>query len=187
MSDPVLKIENLKKAFSEKEVLNNISIDVDEGNIVGLIGKNGAGKSTLIKCLLGLLKPDSGDCQIFSQSSWNLNADAKQRIGYVPQRMNGFRWMRVETMLDYTGSFYQNWDEKKVKNLLKDWDLDGWAKISTLSEGERQKLSIIQAMGHNPDLFIFDEPVASLDPVARRNFFKQLIEINLIVQGGSGI
>jgi ABC-2 type transport system ATP-binding protein len=179
MSNPVLKIENLKKAFSEKEVLNNISIEISEGNIVGLIGKNGAGKSTLIKCLLGLLKPDSGDCQIFSQSSWNLNSDAKQRIGYVPQRMNGFRWMRVETMLDYTGSFYQDWDGKKVRNLLKDWDLDGWAKISTLSEGERQKLSIIQAMGHNPDVYIFDEPVASLDPVARRKFIKQLIEINL--------
>jgi ABC-2 type transport system ATP-binding protein len=87
--------------------------------------------------------------------------------------------MRIETMLDYTGSFYKHWDDKKVRELIKEWDLDPWTKISNISEGERQKLSIIQAMGHNPDVFIFDEPVASLDPVARRKFIKQLVEMNL--------
>lgn len=179
MNNPVIQIKNLKKGFFQKEVLKSISIDINEGCILGLVGKNGAGKSTLIKCLLGLINPDGGECQIYDKLSWNLNADIKHRIGYVPQKMSGFRWMRVETMLDYTGSFYKSWNRKRVINLLKEWDLDSWMKIGALSEGEKQKLSIIQAMGHNPDIYIFDEPVASLDPVARRKFIRQLVEMNL--------
>ncbi len=179
MDSPVLQISNLRKQFFQRDVLKNINIDIYEGNILGLVGKNGAGKSTLIKCLLGLLKADDGECFIYNKHSWDLDAETKSRIGYVPQKMNGFRWMRVETMLDYTGSFYTNWDTRRVKKLLKEWDLDPWAKISSLSEGEKQKVSIIQAMGHDPDIFVFDEPVASLDPVARRKFIGQLIEINL--------
>jgi ABC-2 type transport system ATP-binding protein len=133
----------------------------------------------MIKCSLGFLKPESGDASIFNDPSWDLSAETKQRIGYVPQTMTGFRWMKVETMLEYTGAFYPVWNKEKVKNLLNEWDLDPGARIARLSEGERQKLSIIQALGHEPDLFIFDEPVASLDPLARRKFIKQLIDLNM--------
>jgi ABC-2 type transport system ATP-binding protein len=149
------------------------------GTILGLMGKNGVGKSTMIKCLLGLLRMDAGAATVFGDSSWNLSAETKQRIGYVPQIMAGFRWMKVETMLEYTSAFYSVWKKEKVKSLLVEWDLDPGAQISRLSEGERQKLSIIQALGHEPDLFIFDEPVASLDPLARRKFLKQLIDLNI--------
>jgi len=179
MNKSIIRLKNVQKSFSVKPVLQDVNLDIGEGNILGLIGKNGVGKSTLIKCLLGLLKIDAGNASIFEKESWNLDADTKQRIGYVPQKLSGFRWMRVETMLDYTGSFYAHWNDKKVSNLLKEWDLDPWSKISNLSEGERQKLSIIQAMGHEPDIFIFDEPVASLDPSARRKFIRQLIKINM--------
>jgi len=74
---------------------------------MGLIGKNGAGKTTMIKCLLGLLRPDEGKASVFTDDSWNLSIDTKQRIGYVPQIMTGFRWMRVNTLLDYTGKIYR--------------------------------------------------------------------------------
>lgn len=87
--------------------------------------------------------------------------------------------MKVEQMLNYTSAFYSHWNTQKVDTLIKEWDLDRYAKIGTLSEGERQKLAIIQAMGHEPEVFIFDEPVASLDPVARRKFIKQLIDMNI--------
>jgi len=179
MNNIVISLKNLSKSFDEKQVLKSLDFEIHKGMIVGLLGKNGAGKSTLIKCLLGLLRPDEGRAQVLAEDSFNISSAVKQRIGYVPQTMTGFRWMRIETMLEYTGSFYSKWNEKKVNTLLKEWDLDPWTKISALSEGERQKLSIIQAMGHEPDIFIFDEPVASLDPAARRKFIKQLIELNL--------
>ena len=179
MARNILKLKGIKKTFDTKEVLKNIDLSIPEGTIMGLVGKNGAGKSTIIKCLLGLLKPDAGEATVFDESSWDLSAESKQRIGYVPQVLVGFRWMRIETMLDYTGAFYPRWNKKLVESMLKDWDLDPWSQISMLSEGEKQKVSIIQAMGHEPDLYIFDEPVASLDPVARRKFIKQLIDLNI--------
>ena len=93
--------------------------------------------------------------------------------------MTGFRWMKVKALIEYTGAFYKRWNKSKIQTLLSEWDLDPNTKISALSEGERQKLSIILAMGHEPDLYIFDEPVASLDPSARRQFIKYLIDLNI--------
>lgn len=179
MSETALSLKGVSKSFGSNHVLRSIDFSVPEGTIMGLVGKNGTGKTTMIKCLLGLLKPDEGEAHVFKDSSWNLSIETKQRIGYVPQVMAGFRWMRVKSMLEYTGAFYSKWNSDKVNSLLKEWDIDTGAKISTLSVGERQKLSIIQAMGHEPDLFIFDEPVASLDPVARREFIKKLIDLNI--------
>jgi ABC-2 type transport system ATP-binding protein len=179
MSEIVLKLDGVHKKFGSREVLRGIDLSVPAGAIMGLIGNNGAGKSTMIKCLLGFLKPDAGAATVYNDSSWNLSAETKQRIGYVPQTLMGFRWMKVETMLEYTGAFYSVWNSEKVKRLLNEWDLDPGVRIARLSEGERQKLSIIQALGHEPDLFILDEPVASLDPMARRKFLKQMIDLNM--------
>ena len=179
MSEFAIKLVRVQKSFGSKAVLRGIDLSVPAGTITGLIGKNGAGKSTMIKCLLGLLKLDSGTATVFGESSWNLSAQSKQRIGYVPQTMTGFRWMKTETWLEYASAFYSTWNTQKVKSLLNEWDLDPGARIGRLSEGERQKLSIIQALGHDPDLFVFDEPVASLDPIARRQFLKELIDLNM--------
>jgi ABC-2 type transport system ATP-binding protein len=179
MSESAMKLAGVHKKFGKRDVLRGIDLSIPTGTIMGLIGKNGAGKSTMIKCLLGFLKIDAGEANIFNDPSWNLSVETRQRIGYVPQTMVGFRWMKVETMLEYTGAFYSVWNKEKVKRLLNDWDLDPGVRIARLSEGERQKLSIIQALGHEPDLFIFDEPVASLDPLARRKFIKQLIDLNM--------
>lgn len=179
MKNEVIRLQGISKRFDENHVLKSIDLGVPKGMIMGLVGKNGAGKSTMIKCMLGLLKPDSGEASIFGEPCWNLSAEVKHRIGYVPQNMASFGWLTVEDMLAYTAAFYSRWNKKLVNGLIKDWELDRYAKIMNLSEGERQKLAIIQAMGHEPDLFIFDEPVASLDPVARRKFIKQLIQLNI--------
>jgi ABC-2 type transport system ATP-binding protein len=179
MSREVLCLKGISKQFEENQVLRSIDFSVAEGTIMGLVGKNGAGKTTMIKCLLGLIKPDEGDALIFDEPSWNLSVKSKHRIGYVPQATTALLWMRVEQMLKYTSAFYSHWNWQKVDDLINEWELDRYAKISTLSEGERQKLAIIRAMAHEPEVFIFDEPVASLDPLARRKFIKQLIDMNI--------
>ena len=171
MNELAFELNGIHKSFGDKTVLRGVDLSVPVGTILGLVGKNGAGKSTLIKCLLGLLKPSAGSAAVFGESAWNLSAQTKQRIGYVQQTMTGFRWMQVETMLDYIGAFYPIWNKEKVRSLISEWDLDPGAKIEKLSEGERQKLSIIQVLGH--------EPVASLDPLARRKFIKHLIDLNM--------
>lgn len=179
MNDIVLSLKGISKSYENNQVLRSIDFSVPEGTIMGLIGKNGAGKTTMIKCLLGLIRPDQGEAEVFGEPSWNLSVKTKHRIGYVAQTVGCFRWMKVRSMLEYTGAFYSHWNTQKVNSLVKEWDLDPHAKIGTLSEGERQKLAIIQSMGHEPDVFILDEPVADLDPSARRKFIKQLIELNI--------
>ncbi|MDR0310856.1 MAG: ABC transporter ATP-binding protein [Acidobacteriota bacterium] len=179
MNNTVLSLANIHKQFDGRSVLRALDLDVPPGTILGLMGRNGAGKSTLIKCLLGFIYPDSGYAAIFGENSRDLSADVRQRIGYVPQTMKGFRWMNVENFLEYTGSFYRKWNRNKVDLLLRELELRPEARISQMSEGELQKLSIIRALGHEPELLIFDEPAASLDPLARRQFLRRLIEISM--------
>ncbi|MBN2788734.1 MAG: ABC transporter ATP-binding protein [Candidatus Delongbacteria bacterium] len=176
----VLKLENVSKSYGDKTVLKNIDLSIKKGTIMGLVGKNGSGKTTMIKGLLGLLKLDSGKASLFDQNSWDLPSEVKQKLGYVPQAINMFDgWMTVEGIIEYVSVFYDHWNSKKVDKLLNDWHIDPKSRFRNLSEGEKQKVAIILAMGHEPELYIFDEPVASLDPVARRSFIKELIDLNL--------
>ena len=176
----VLKLENVSKSYGDKTVLKNINLSIKKGTIMGLVGKNGSGKTTMIKGFLGLLKLDEGKASLFDKDSWDLPPEVKQKLGYVPQSIDMFDgWMTVEALIEYTSVFYDNWNKNKVDTLLNDWHLDPKARFKTLSEGEKQKVAIILAMGHEPELYIFDEPVASLDPVARRSFIKELINLNL--------
>jgi len=169
---------NVDKSFDNKTVLKNLNMELPKGRVMGLLGKNGAGKTTLIHCALGLLKPTAGEIQLMGELPWNASAATRHRIGFVAQRFDAFHWMKVSTLLEFTGSFYKNWDEQRVKRLLSDWEIGPKEKVATLSEGQKQRLSIIQALGHDPELLVLDEPVASLDPSARRQFIKQLIELN---------
>ncbi|MDJ0840250.1 MAG: ABC transporter ATP-binding protein [Acidobacteriota bacterium] len=177
-TDMPLSLRSITKRFGDKIVLDGLDLQLEEGSVLGLLGRNGAGKSTMIKCALGLLAPDDGKAEIFGVNAWDLDGKTKHRIGYVPQVLSGFSWMRVRDMVDYTGSFYQSWRPDKVAALLDEWDLDPKDRLGQLSEGERQRLAIILAMGHDPSLLVFDEPVAGLDPAARRRFLKQLLELN---------
>ncbi len=176
--EQVITINNLNKSFANNNVLKNLDFNVIQGTVIGLLGKNGAGKTTLLQILVGLIKAQSEACQIFSHDSWNLNGIVKQKLGYVAQESDLIPWMKVDDIISYTKSFYQHWNSNRVATLLDIWELHPKKQIGNLSVGQKQKLSIILAVGHEPDLLILDEPVASLDPIARRQFLKQLIEMN---------
>lgn len=179
MSNNIAELTNIRKRFNVRSVLMGLNLNVAAGTVLGLMGRNGAGKSTLIKCMLGLLKPDAGNATVFGEEAWNLSMAAKQRIGFVPQTMPGFRWMKAGTFLDYIGSYYQRWNREKAFTMMKEWGISAGMRLSRMSEGEIQKLSIIRALGHEPDLLVFDEPVASLDPLARRDFLRQIVELGM--------
>ncbi len=175
----IIEVNQLHKAFKEQRVLDGVDFQVMPGSVVGVIGQNGAGKTTLIKTLLGLLKPSAGESRLFTESSWDLSGDSRQKIGYVPQQAELFDWMTVKNFIAYSKSFYRHWNDDKVERLLTEWDICREKKIEKLSGGQKQKLSIILALSHDPELLLLDEPVASMDPTARRRFIKQLIEENL--------
>lgn len=176
-SAPVIHIRDMEKSFGKTRVLTGVNLDIPQGAVVGLLGTNGSGKSTLIKCLVGLLKADAGEMQLMGDACWNLSSATKGRIGYVPQELKLFPWMKVKHLVHYIASFYPNWDYVLSNRLIREWHLPLDQRVGPLSTGQMQKLAIILALGHRPDLLILDEPVASLDPLARREFLRSIREL----------
>lgn len=177
MTSPIISIDGLVKFFSEKQVLKGVDLDIPPGSVVGLLGTNGSGKSTLIKCLLGLFRPTAGRVSILGENPWTLSAEAKERLGYVPQEVKLYPWMRVKHAVGYTAAFYPRWDYTWSERLLDRWELSRDDRVGPLSAGQLQKLALVLALGHHPELLILDEPVASLDPIARREFLRTLLDI----------
>jgi ABC-2 type transport system ATP-binding protein len=178
MTDTVLECKSLTKAFDASlPVLKNIDLSIGRGRVVGLLGKNGAGKTTLIKCVMGLLKVSAGTARLFGQDPWTMDGETKARLGYVPQKVDLYDWMRVRQMIAYIAAFYPKWNHALTTTLVSRWELNPEEIISKMSEGQRQKLALILAMGHEPELLVLDEPAASLDPQARRAFLAAVIDV----------
>ena len=169
-----LHAQGLGKRYGDKIVLGDVDFRVGEGQVLGLIGRNGAGKSTLIRCLLGLLARDRGECRVFGESSDALSDQAKARLAYVPQQPNALGWLRVGDMLDFLGRFYPQWDAGLAGSLIQRWELDPRQRVEQLSPGERQRLALIRALAARPELLVLDEPAAALDPVARRDLLREI-------------
>jgi ABC-2 type transport system ATP-binding protein len=180
MNAPVVHIQDLHKQFGDKaakEVLRGIELALEPGTVLGLLGQNGSGKSTLLKCSLGLLRATAGSVTVLGDDAWNLSAETKARLGYVPQEAVSYPWMRVRQAIAYTAAFYPRWNQPLVDELCRRWRLPLEDRVGPLSVGQLQTLAIVLALGHEPELLILDEPVASLDPTARREFLRTLLEI----------
>jgi ABC-2 type transport system ATP-binding protein len=175
--NPTISVQNVVKGFGTKSVLRGVDLQIPAGTVVGLLGTNGSGKTTLLKCLVGLLRPQSGRCELLEEPSWDLSAQTKARLGYVPQVVNLYPWMKIADLLRYTASFYSNWNDDLAARLLREWELTASERVGTLSVGQLQKVAILLALAHEPDVLILDEPAASLDPLARRQFLKLIIDL----------
>lgn len=168
-----VRVTALTKRFGSFTALEGVSFTVHPGETVALLGRNGAGKSTLIGCLMGFLVPDRGSVDLFGQNVLNLPRELRARTGFVPQTMTGFGAFTVGKLIDYIGAFYGSLPP--VDPALLHWaDLDPKKLVRSLSGGQRQRLAILLAMRHAPDFLVLDEPVASLDPHARRDFMNLL-------------
>jgi ABC-2 type transport system ATP-binding protein len=177
MSVPYAVAHHLGKSFSGKLVLDDVSFAVEQGDIVGVLGKNGAGKTTLLELMLGFTPASAGSVQLFGHDSFRLPGAAKARVGFVPQSDELVTQLSAADQIGVIASFYPRWDDELITRLSRSWEVDLHERIKGMSVGQRQKLSILLALGHRPDLLILDEPVASLDPIARRQFLEQIIEV----------
>lgn len=178
MTETVLEFNDLVKRFGNTEVLRGISAQVETGEVIGLLGLNGAGKTTLLETALGFSVPQRGSARVFGEDSQCMGNPTKLRIGFVPQRDELLEAMKGAAYVDLIAGFYPAWNHQLITRLAAEWSIPMNVKIAALSVGQRQKLSIISALGHEPDLLVLDEPVASLDPVARRQFLKELVDIS---------
>lgn len=162
--------------YDEALVLNNLTLDLPAGAVVGLVGRNGAGKSSLLRCFLGLSVPQSGSMTVLGDPAKRLTDGVRERLGYVPQQADLVDWMSVWQHIEYIGSFYSQWQLGRAQSLCERLELPMHPKVKNLSVGDKQKLAIVLALAHDPDLLLMDEPVASLDPIMRRAFMQVLFD-----------
>jgi len=166
--------DGLIKQYEHRSVLKGVSLSVEPGAVLGLIGRNGAGKSTLIRAMLGLIEPDAGHAMVWGTPALRLTDAIKQRLGYVPQQPEAMAWLKVGEMLDFVGRFYPRWDATYVDTTLERWDLPRNRLLAKLSPGERQRVAIVRALAPQPELLVLDEPASALDPVGRRELLREI-------------
>ncbi len=160
----LLECIHVNKSFGDKKVLKDINLTIPRGKIIGLLGKNGTGKSTLIKLINDLLTIDSGKILINGNE---IGVESKKIISYLPERTYLDKSMTVDKVIEYFSLFYNNFDAKKAKKLLKELDLDTTQKLSKMSKGMQEKVQLVLVMSRKADLYILDEPLGGVDPATR--------------------
>jgi ABC-2 type transport system ATP-binding protein len=174
--EPVIRTRGLAKSYRGTVALRGIDLEVPGGVVFGYLGPNGAGKTTTIRLLAGLLRPTSGQADVFGMDSVRDRERIQRRIGYLPGDFVAYPDLTGEQYLRYFANLRGGVDWSVTTGLAQRLDLDLDRHIGTLSHGNRQKVGIVQAFMHEPDLLILDEPTAGLDPLVQREFLTLLRE-----------
>ncbi len=164
MSD-IITISGLKKSYGSKLVLDDVSMRIPEGSVVGLLGPNGCGKTTLLKILAGLIKDYSGIVKINNQNE--IGVETKQIVAFLPDASYLPGWMKPTDAIDYFADFYKDFDKEKAVKMATDFNLDLKQKLKTMSKGQQEKLCLILVLCRKAKLYILDEPLGGLDPSSR--------------------
>ena len=169
----IVEIDDLRKVY-KGFTLNNISLNIPKGSIVGLIGPNGAGKTTTIKILMDMVQAQSGSVRILGMDPRKNIKHLRNRVGYVGEEQYFYGDKTVAWTGKFVSQFFDNWDTNTFQKLLTDFAISRTKKTKDLSKGTKVKLSLAIALSHNPQLMILDEPTAGLDPVIRREVLELL-------------
>lgn len=172
-----IEFHNVTKSYNQTTALDDVSLSIPRGSVVGLIGRNGCGKTTLLHHVTGLVLPDRGRCITLGQPADQLDDARLARIGLVPQQPKFVKWMTVDQQIEYVRSFYPTWDAALEIHLVELLELDRKANVGGLSPGNVQKLAVVTALCPRPDLLLLDEPVASMDPVVRDRTLRVLLDL----------
>ncbi len=169
-------LQGLCKSFRHF-ALDDITLQLPQGQIMGLVGPNGAGKSTTIRLLMGLIAPEAGTIEMLGHSVPGDAAAAKREVAYVSDDMSLFAMATLAWHLRFVASLYPEWDEAYARQLLKSFNLrpDQW--VGKMSRGEHVKAMLLLALARRPRLLVLDEPTSGLDPVARHELLTELMQI----------
>jgi ABC-2 type transport system ATP-binding protein len=167
---------DVTKRFGKTVALENVTYAAPSRSVIGLIGKNGSGKTTLLRHVTGLYLPTSGRCTTLGVPSAELGRAELSRIGVVDQHDTLLAWMRARQLLQYVSSFYERWDKELEKHLIRTLELDTDARVGAMSPGNSQKLGLVLATCHRPELLLLDEPLSDLDPIARQDVLTALLD-----------
>jgi len=169
MSEPAITTSRLTKRFGTLTAVSELDLEVMPGEVVGFLGPNGAGKTTTIRMLLGFLNPSAGSCRVLG-SSPSRDVALRRRIGYLPGDLRVDPAMTGAELFGWFGQLRGGIDQHRVDELVERLGLDPGRPFGALSKGNRQKVGLIQAFQHDPDVLILDEPTSGLDPLVQREF-----------------
>lgn len=171
----VLETEDLTKRYRGKTALSKCTINIPRGHVVGLVGPNGSGKSTLLNIASGVLSPTSGSVRVFDAPPASSSTQL-ERVGFVAQDTPVYSGFSVRDHLRYGQHVNPKWDNELARRRIEQLGLDLGQRAGKLSGGQRAQLALTLAIAKRPDFLVLDEPVASLDPLARREFLQILME-----------
>lgn len=173
----VINIEGLTKKFGSFKALDNLSLNVQKGEVHGFLGPNGAGKSTTIRVLLGLLKKTSGTATMLGMDPWKDSVQLHKHISYVPGDVSLWPQLSGGEVIDLFADLRGGLDSKKRKALLDDFQLDARKKCGMYSKGNRQKVALIAALASDAEVYILDEPSSGLDPLMETVFQSHVLKL----------
>ena len=168
----LVEIKNLTKKYGANIAVNNLTLNLPKGKIIGLLGPNGSGKTTLIKMMNGLLTPTEGEILIEGNS---VGPETKSKVAYLPDRTYLTMHRSICEILDYFQDFYKDFSRERAEEMLKSLGIDPQAKLRTLSKGTKEKVQLILVMSRNASLYVLDEPIAGVDPAARDYILRTII------------
>ena len=174
MSSPVLQAEGLSKRYGRREALTDCTLAIPPGRVVGLVGPNGAGKTTLLHIAVGLLSPTAGSIEVLGGHPASGPAQLA-KVGFVAQDAPTYAGLSIADHLRFGAHTNPGWDQQVADDRITKLGLDPSQKAGKLSGGQRAQLALTMAIAKRPELLILDEPVASLDPLARREFLQGLM------------
>lgn len=172
----VIEISHLTRNYGNHKGVFDLSLNIESGEVFGFLGPNGAGKTTTIRHLMGFIKPQQGNCKIDGLDCWHQAARLQQEIGYIPGEIAFFNDMNGDEYLNFIGKYRKLNKLNRKEELIKRFELNPKGKIKKMSKGMKQKLGIVAAFMHDPQILILDEPTSGLDPIMQNNFVELINE-----------
>lgn len=172
MNESIISIKSLTKKYGNFIALNNITLDFPKGKIIGLLGPNGSGKTTLIKVITSLLNKYNGEVLVDGKE---IGIETKKIVSYLPDRNVLPSKMKINEIIDYFNDFFNDFDSDKARKLLISLQIDLNRKFCELSKGMKEKVQLALVLSRNAKVYIFDEPIAGVDPAARDVIFELIL------------
>jgi len=168
----IIECKGLTKKYGGKVAISDINLNIERGQIVGLLGPNGSGKSTIIKLANELLTPTSGDILIGGKKP---GIETKKIVSYLPENTYLNDWMRVHQIIELFSDFYSDFNSEKAYEMLKSLNINPNDRLKTMSKGTKEKVQLILVMSREAELYLLDEPIGGVDPAARDYILKTIL------------
>jgi ABC-2 type transport system ATP-binding protein len=168
----MIAVDNLWKTYPGTTALRGVSLGVDKGRVVGVLGENGSGKSTLFKVIAGVARASEGRVEI---NGLEIGTETRRMVSYLPEVSPFYDWMTIGEQLEFVAAFYPDWQPEKERELLELMRLEANRKIGVLSDGQKARLKVVVAFARPSAVVLMDEPFGRIDPPSRRRILEALL------------